>query len=272
MKFTLWMLGLPLLLTASSASAETLSVKLASANFRARPHEAAELKFSADKFFPVDVVEKKNGWAKVRDFEGDEAWVLERALGNTQSVVVSAEKANIREAANTTSDVLFTVKRGEVFKVESRQGNWLKVVDANGDGGFIRDDMTWGELPAPAEVAEKAEELVKGSSSAKETTLALDKAVEITQKVGQATEVKPPAASELETLSKKATEWASRPENLEVLCRAYLEEVKTHSEKKPTATATPKKAGKPAVQPKSASNQKSPAKPKAQQKKAPKKA
>ena len=76
------------------------------------------------------------------------------------------------------------INRGELHNVYPGQ----PLVDANGDGGFIRDDMTWGELPAPAEVAEKAEELVKGSSSAKETTLAVDKAVEITQKVGQATQ------------------------------------------------------------------------------------
>lgn len=268
MKLPFWILGLPMLLAAGSASAETLSVKVASANFRARPHETAELKFSADKFFPVDVLEKKNGWVKVKDFEGDEAWVLEKMLGATPSVVVSTANANIREGGSTASDVLFTVKHGEVFKIEERKGEWLKVVDANGDGGWIRHDMVWGEPLIEAEkaaekatekVVEKATEAGKGATAAKETTAVAEKAVEVVQKVEHATtDVKAPSATELEALSKKAAEWASRPENLEVLCRAYLEDMKQKPVEKPKATTTkkPKTADKKSDKPKAATNQK----------------
>jgi SH3-like domain-containing protein len=282
MKFKLWMMGLPLLLAAGSASAETLSVKVASANFRARPHESAELKFTADKFFPVDVVEKKNGWVKVRDFEGDEAWVLEKTLGSTPSVVVSTDKANIREAANTASDVLFQVKRGEVFKIVERKEKWIKVVDANGDGGWIREDMVWGE-PLLAEVVDKATEVMKSGANAKETSAAVDKVTEkVTEVATEATKVqlpttsaKPPSATELEILSKKATEWASQPENLEALCRAYLEHSvpsikpeKTSS--KPKTEPKPAQAQKKASKPKTAEKVSSSSKPKSAEK--PKKA
>jgi SH3-like domain-containing protein len=274
MKFKLWMLGLPLLLAAGSASAETLSVKVASANFRARPHESAELKFTADKFFPVDVVEKKNGWVKVRDFEGDEAWVLEKTLGATPSVVVSTDKANIREVANTTSDVLFQVKRGEVFKIEERKENWIKVVDANGDGGWIREDMVWGE-PLVAEVVEKATEVVKSGAGAKETSATIDKVTEkvaevVTKVPAAATATKPPSATELEALSKKATEWASKPENLEALCRAYLEHAAPAAKpektsEKPKTEPKPEHAQKKA-KPKSSEKVSSASKPKGSEK------
>ncbi len=275
MKLPFWMLGLPVVLAAGSASAETLSVKVASANFRARPHEAAELKFSADKFFPVDVIEKKSGWVKVKDFEGDEAWVLEKMLGTTPSVVVATEKANIREAASTTSDVLFTVKHGEVFKIEERKGDWLKVVDANGDGGWIRHDMVWGEPLIEAEKAaekmvEKATEGAKGAAGAKETTTVVEKTTEVVQKIEHATETKPPSTNEMEVLSKKASEWASRPENLDVLCRAYLEDMKAKPVEKPKASnqkAKPKANEKKASEkPKAASNQKAKPQKKAQKK------
>jgi SH3-like domain-containing protein len=283
MKFKLWMLGLPLLLAAGSASAETLSVKVASANFRARPHESAELKFTADKFFPVDVVEKKNGWVKVRDFEGDEAWVLEKTLGATPSVVVSTDKANIREAANTTSDVLFQVKRGEVFKIEERKENWIKVVDANGDGGWIREDMVWGE-PLVAQVVDKATEVVKSGAGAKETSATIDKVTEtVTEKVAEVvtkvppatTATKPPSATELEILSKKATEWASKPENLEALCRAYLEHAAPAAKpekvsEKPKAVPKPAHAQSKASKPKSSEKVSAASKPKGSEK--PKKA
>lgn len=274
MKFKLWMLGLPLLLAAGSASAETLSVKVASANFRARPHESAELKFTADKFFPVDVVEKKNGWVKVRDFEGDEAWVLEKTLGTIPSVVVSTDKANIREAANTTSDVLFQVKRGEVFKIEERKENWLKVVDANGDGGWIREDMVWGE-PLVAEVVEKATEVVKSGAGAKETSATIDKVTEkvaevVTMVPAVASASKPPSATELEILSKKATEWASKPENLEALCRAYLEHAAPAVKPEKTSEKPKPEHAQKKAKPKSSEKVSSASKPKGSEK--PKKA
>src|SRR5688500_18071622 len=97
--------GCSLLLLPQIASAETLSVKGASANFRDKPTEGAKIKFSADKFYPVEVIEKKNGWLKVKDFEGDEAWVAERLMTKQPSVVISADKANVRESPNTSSDV-----------------------------------------------------------------------------------------------------------------------------------------------------------------------
>ncbi len=138
-------------LAASASAAELMSVKNESANFRDGPGDKHAIVYSADKFYPVEVVEKKDGWAKVKDFEGDVAWVAERLLAKQETVVVEGDKVNVREKPNTTSEIAFKSERGEVFKVESHQGKWLKVVDANGDGGWIRDDMVWGEKIAASE-------------------------------------------------------------------------------------------------------------------------
>lgn len=135
-------------LAGSAAAAEILSVKNESANFREGPGEKHPIVFAADKFYPVEVVEKKDGWARVKDFEGDVAWVAERLLGKQETVVVEGDRVNVRDKASTTSEIVFKAERGEVFKVEERQGKWLKVVDASGDGGWIRDDMVWGERVA----------------------------------------------------------------------------------------------------------------------------
>ncbi len=137
-------------LAASAGAAEILSVKNESANFREGPGEKHPVVFAADRFYPVEVVEKKDGWTKVKDFEGDVAWVAERLLTKQETVVVEGDRVNVREKANTTSEIAFKAERGEVFKVDERSGKWLKVVDANGDGGWIRDDMVWGEKAASA--------------------------------------------------------------------------------------------------------------------------
>ncbi|MFO0612333.1 MAG: SH3 domain-containing protein [Polyangiaceae bacterium] len=131
-------------LVPSIASAEMLSVKAQSANFRASPNDKATIVYSADKFYPVEVLERKSGWAKVKDFEGDTAWVAERVLGKQQTIVIHADSANIREKPTTESEVVFKVAHGEVFKVQERKDDWVKVVDTHGDGGWIRMDKTWG--------------------------------------------------------------------------------------------------------------------------------
>lgn len=165
-------------LAPSFASAEMLSVKAQSANFRANPNDKATIVYSADKFYPVEVLERKAGWAKVKDFEGDTAWVAERVLGKQQTVVIHADAANIREKPSTTSEVVFKVAHGEVFKVQERKDDWVKVVDAHGDGGWIRADMTWGfEEPKAdkgagdkkGEKGEKKPETKPGASHAKTT-------------------------------------------------------------------------------------------------------
>ena len=253
-------LGLSLLLSPSLANAaEILSVGSASANFRDKPHEAAKIKFSADKFYPVEVKEKKNGWVKVRDFEGDEAWVSEKLLAKQPTVVITAERVNIREQANTKSDVLFKVERGEVFKIEERVGDWLKIVDARGDGGWIRSDMTWGD----PEIEKKAIEAEK--KDAEKESIKPEQAKE--SSVSEPKESNEPLASKLDD-----------PHNLEVLCRAYLQ---THDAKAAAApkpekkadkkAAKPEKADKKAAKPEKKADKKADAKPKKAEKKAEKK-
>jgi len=173
--------GLPFLLLPTIASAEMLSVKGTSANFRDKPNEAAKIKFSADRFYPVEVIEKKSGWARVKDFEGDEAWVAERLLAKQATVVISADRANIRENPNTSSDVLFKVERGEVFKIDERKEQWIKIVDGRGDGGWIRDDMTWGEFDEKADKLKK-EKIEKAEAKPSEPAASPSKAKEADSK------------------------------------------------------------------------------------------
>jgi SH3-like domain-containing protein len=254
------LVGLPLILLPEVASAEILSVKGTSANFREKPHEAAKIKFSADKFYPVEVVERKAGWAKVKDFEGDEAWVAERMLQKQPSVVVAVDRANIRESAETASDVVFKAEKGEVFKIEERKGQWMKVVDAKGDGGWIRNDMTWGsELEKVDEKKTDKGEKSDTKVDAKETKGA-QKA-----KAGEEEKSVDVKVDDKEVTIKVPT--LSEPETLQMLCKAYLDDApkstpvkvaakpeKASEKAKPADKkadkAKPKPAAKPAAKPK----------------------
>ncbi len=251
MKLSSIALALPLLLAPAQAFAgEILSVKTSSANFRENPHEAAKIKFSADKFFPVEAIEHKKGWVKVKDFEGDVAWVSEKMLGKQATIVVSTDHANIRENASTSSDVVFKVERGEVFKIESRKGDWLQVLDARGDGGWIRADMTWGDPERQAKEddkkAEKKEEPAKGIEADKpkpqSDSPAKAKEAEPTKPVvvEETIEVKLAKAEYLRALCDSYVHYVwegtmTPPSDLEVLCRTLLKDMKHTKADKPKA-------------------------------------
>lgn len=267
--------GLPFLLLPTIASAEMLSVKGTSANFRDKPQESAKIKFSADRFYPVEVIEKKNGWAKVKDFEGDEAWVAERLLAKQATVVISADRANIRERPSTSSDVLFKVERGEVFKIEERKEHWIKIVDGRGDGGWIRDDMTWGEDEKLVAMADKHDKAEKSEAKPSEPTSS-SKAKEAEPK--SAASDKPKADVTVETKSHDKGETTrvevttpalkepaiSEAQTVEMLCRAYLDDAKPLANLKipPSRSAgKPDKSEKPAAKPIKLDKKIAPAKP-----------
>jgi len=225
MKLSPFVLALPLLLIPGLASAEILSVKSPSASFRDAPHQASKVKFTADQFYPVEVVERKAGWTKVKDFEGDTAWVADKLLGKQGTIVVTADRANVRAKPSTSGEVLFKVERGEVFKIEERgDGGWLKVVDARGDGGWLRGDMTWGDPKTEP----------KGGSSAADAKA---------EKLDDAKTSEPAAKNAKEPAADKKAEpklALAEPEHLAALCRAYLDvPVRTEAPK------AEKKADKP---------------------------
>ncbi len=269
MKLNFLSLGLPLLFVAQLASAEVLSVKTATANFRELPNEASKIKFTADKFYPVEIVEKKAGWVKVKDFEGDTAWVAEKVLVKQASVVINTDRANIREQPTTTSEVLFKVERGEVFKVEERKDGWVKIVDARGDGGWIRSDMTWGDGPAkePKEAKKPEVAAIDPKADAKAAPKeAPAQAKEVEPKASAKAEDKPATHAKPDVQPEKQL---SEPEHLGMLCQAYLDagpvKIETKVESKP-ADKVEKKADK--KQDKKADKKPAKPAPKAQQKKA----
>lgn len=150
MNFRVVFVVLVSLLLPSVARAEMKSVRVREANFRAGPSTSDDIKFSAGLYYPVKIVEKKRGWCKIRDFEGDKAWVAARLLSSRRTLVVKVRRGNVREKPTTKSDVAFKVERGEAYKILDREGRWLKVTDESTGTGWIREDLAWGMLKKPS--------------------------------------------------------------------------------------------------------------------------
>jgi SH3-like domain-containing protein len=138
--------GALLALGGADSRAEIRTVAVSTANFRAGPSFKEPILFSADRYFPVEVIGQSKDWVRVRDFQGDEAWIAASLLGQARAVVVSADVVNVREKPSRDSIVVHTAEQGAVFVVAGRRGPWVSVADAEGVIGWIHEGVLWGRL------------------------------------------------------------------------------------------------------------------------------
>jgi len=143
-----------LLLTAAQAYADHRSVGVNSANFRTGPSTKRPIMFTADRYYPVEVLRCEDGWCETRDFEGDRAWVAERLLIDQPAIVVNVDRANIRKRPTTRSKVVFRVDWGEALKVTDRRDGWVAIEDIEGETGWLYAKLTWGLPPSQGKPSE----------------------------------------------------------------------------------------------------------------------
>ena len=144
-------------LVSQAARAEFRSVSVSSANFRTGPSTKEPIMFTADRYYPVQVLGCKDGWCETKDFEGDHAWVAERLLSDQAAVVVNVDRANIRHEPTTGSKVLFRVDWGEALKVTECRDDWLAIEDIEGATGWLFAELAWGVSKPRTEGKSKTE-------------------------------------------------------------------------------------------------------------------
>ncbi len=133
-----------LLLAAGSAQAgERLAIKSGTVNVRSGPGTDYPMIWQIERYFPVDVIEKKGNWYRFRDFEGDEGWLHKSLLRKMDTVVTRAVKCNVRSGPSTSTAKVFVVDKGVPFKVISKKGKWIHVEHADGDRGWIHNSLVW---------------------------------------------------------------------------------------------------------------------------------
>ncbi|MCJ8502070.1 SH3 domain-containing protein [Desulfatitalea alkaliphila] len=124
-------------------AAERLAVSADIANIRSGPGVGKDLLWQVEKYHPVLVVERRDGWVRFKDFEGDEGWISAALLDDTPSVIVKVNRCNVRGGPGTAHPVRFTAERGIPFKVLGTQGDWIEVVHADGDRGWVLNTLIW---------------------------------------------------------------------------------------------------------------------------------
>ncbi len=124
-------------------AAERMAVKASIANLRSGPGGKYEVLWQVEKYHPLLVVEKRKNWYKIKDFEGDMAWIHNSLLGKVKGVITTKTKCNVRSKPNKKSEIMFTVERGVPFRVLKRSGNWIRIEHADGEIGWIYKSLVW---------------------------------------------------------------------------------------------------------------------------------
>jgi len=109
------------------------------------PSAKADRLFIASRFYPFEVLVKLDQWTKVRDTNGEVAWIENKALGDRQTVLVSVPLADVRAAPNAQSALVFEAYKQVLLEaLEPPADGWLKVRHRDGQQGFIRTSHVWG--------------------------------------------------------------------------------------------------------------------------------
>ena len=133
----------------------TIAGALPAAEFRAlgdkpvvlydAPSVKADRLFVASRYYPFEVLVKLDQWTKVRDANGEVAWIENKSFGDRQTVLVSVPLADVRAGPGAQSPLVFEAYKHVILEiVEPAAGEWIRVRHRDGQQGFIRTSHVWG--------------------------------------------------------------------------------------------------------------------------------
>lgn len=109
------------------------------------PSSKAKPRYVVARDTPLEMVVTVGAWVKVRDVDGDLAWIEKASLAPKRTVIVRAERAQVRSAALETAALTFDAERGVVLElVEAGPLGWAQVKHRDGQTGFIKATQVWG--------------------------------------------------------------------------------------------------------------------------------
>jgi len=109
------------------------------------PSQKAKPLFAIARGTPVEAVVALDAWIKVRDQKGDLAWIEKRLLSEQRTVMVRADRAQVRAQADDKADLVFEADKDVVLDlVEGDAGGWARVRHRDGQQGYVRAAQVWG--------------------------------------------------------------------------------------------------------------------------------
>lgn len=134
------------LMPISALALEFRSVSVPKAVLYDAPSNAAKKILLISQYYPVEIVVNLGDWLKVRDAQGSISWVEAKQLSNKATVLVTVNRAEIRQGPDSSSSLVANVEKDVVLEVvEAKLNNgWIKVKHRDGASGYILISSTWG--------------------------------------------------------------------------------------------------------------------------------
>jgi len=109
------------------------------------PSAKADRLFVASRYYPFEVLVKLDQWTKVRDANGEVAWIENRSLGDRQTVMVTVPLADVHAGPGAQAPLVFEAYKQVLLEsLEPPSEGWVKVRHRDGQLGYIRVAHVWG--------------------------------------------------------------------------------------------------------------------------------
>lgn len=110
------------------------------------PSDKAKKMYQAPRGMPVEVLSVLQAWVKVRDMQGDVAWVHRDDLADRRTVVATDVIPLYKEPSAEAGE-WFQVAHGVVFDLQEERPisqRFVRVHHADGQTGFVDMNQVWG--------------------------------------------------------------------------------------------------------------------------------
>lgn len=138
------LLLLGLLMALPAAAIDYLSVAEPALLYDA-PSQQGKPLYAVARGTPVESIVVLDTWVKIRDAQGDLSWIEKRLLSEKRTLMVRADRAQVRVQPDVAAALVFEAMRDVVLEyVEAGPLGWVRVRHRDGQQGYVRALQVWG--------------------------------------------------------------------------------------------------------------------------------
>jgi SH3-like domain-containing protein len=123
-------------------AAEYVSISKDGINLRSGPDTKFASLYELPAGYPLQVLEKKGDWLKVKDYENDQGWVFSQMVNKDQYVIVVVNEGNARSGPGAEFDKVGSVVKEVILKKVNQKGEWIQFEHPQLKG-WIHKKLVW---------------------------------------------------------------------------------------------------------------------------------
>ena len=124
-----------------------VSLRSDKVNVRSGPDVSYPIEWVLErKGMPVEIVQEKNNWRKVRDIQGTEGWVNQALLSSRRSIIVTGVVRTLRQEARDSAAAVARAEPDVIGQLLQCDGDWCRV-EVSGLRGWLKRTEFWGVYP-----------------------------------------------------------------------------------------------------------------------------